>query len=500
MAKTKSLRVKIPIQQYWVLLKVYFRPQWPMVLLLALLLLMSIGLQLLNPQILRHFIDLAVASSKGNAQDLNDVAKSSYSISTELLISALLFTGAAVLNQFLALLAQYVGENIGWKATNQLRGDLAEHCLRLDLSFHKEHTSGEMVERIDGDVNSLSNFFSSFVIALMSNMVLLIGVLIVLFQVDWRIGLGMTLFVIFALFLMKQIRTMAAPFWVKVSIARAEFYGFVGEHLAGTEDTRANGAVSHVMRRFYELLRNWLPMSRKAGLAGYSMWMSSVLVFALGNAMIIVLGGYLWRNGSITIGTLFMIFYYTELLNRPIENIRTQLEDLQRADSSIIRTQELFQTVSKIKENNAVAQSDNDVDQPKLPSALSVDFHNVTFGYRADDPVLEQITFHLQEGKVLGLLGRTGSGKSTLARLMLRFYDPDSGSISLGDVPLHKPSLQELRKKVGIVTQDVQLFHASVRDNVTLYNLEIQDARIMEVLGDLGLTCWFNSLPNGLET
>jgi ATP-binding cassette subfamily B protein len=334
----------------------------------------------------------------------------------------------------------------------------------------------------------------------MSNMVLLIGVLIVLFQVDWRIGLGMTLFVIFALFLMKQIRTMAAPFWVKVSIARAEFYGFVGEHLAGTEDTRANGAVSHVMRRFYELLRNWLPMSRKAGLAGYSMWMSSVLVFALGNAMIIVLGGYLWRNGSITIGTLFMIFYYTELLNRPIENIRTQLEDLQRADSSIIRTQELFQTVSKIKENNAIAQSDNDVDQPKLPSALSVDFHNVTFGYRADDPVLEQITFHLQEGKVLGLLGRTGSGKSTLARLMLRFYDPDSGSISLGDVPLHKPSLQELRKKVGIVTQDVQLFHASVRDNVTLYNLEIQDARIMEVLGDLGLTSWFNSLPSGLET
>jgi ATP-binding cassette subfamily B protein len=228
--------------------------------------------------------------------------------------------------------------------------------------------------------------------------------------------------------------------------------------------------------------------------------MSSVLVFAMGNAMIIVLGGYLWRNGSITIGTLFMIFYYTELLNRPIENIRTQLEDLQRADSSIIRTQDLFQTVSKIKENDAVVKSVSDVFQPKLSSALSVDFHNVTIGYTADDPVLEQISFHLQEGKVLGLLGRTGSGKSTLARLMLRFYDPDSGSISLGDVPLHEPSLRELRKKVGIVTQDVQLFHASVRDNVTLYDLEIQDARIMEVLGDLGLTSWFNSLPDGLET
>jgi ATP-binding cassette, subfamily B, bacterial len=499
MATTKSTRIKIPIQQYWVLLKVYFRPQWPMVLLLALLLLMSIGLQLLNPQILRHFIDLAVASSKGNEQALKDVAKSSYSISTELLISALLFTGAAVLNQFLALLAQYVGENIGWKATNELRGDLAEHCLRLDLSFHKEHTSGEMVERIDGDVNSLSNFFSSFVIALMSNMVLLIGVLIVLFQVDWRIGLGMTLFVIFALLIMKQIRTIAAPFWVKVSIARAEFYGFIGEHLAGTEDTRSNGAVSHVMRRFYELLRNWLPISRKAGLAGYSMWMSSVFVFALGNAMIIILGGYLWSKGSITIGTLYMIFYYTELLNRPIENIRTQLEDLQRADSSIIRTQELFQTVSKIKEAGAT-QSVSALVQLNSRSALSVDFHNVTFGYTVNEPVLEQISFHLQGGKVLGLLGRTGSGKSTLARLLLRFYDPNSGSISLGDVPIHTPSLRELRKKVGIVTQDVQLFHASVRDNVTLYDPEIQDARIIEVLDDLGLTSWFNSLPDGLET
>jgi ATP-binding cassette subfamily B protein len=501
MTKAKPQKMKIPIQQYWILLKVYFRPQWPMVSLLALLLLMSIGLQLLNPQLLRHFIDLAVASSKGNEEALKNVAKSSYSIATELLITALLFTGAAVLNQFLSLLAQYVGENVGWKATNELRGDLAEHCLRLDLSFHKEHTSGEMVERIDGDVNSLSNFFSSFVIALMSNMVLLLGVLIVLFQVDWRIGLGMTLFVIFALLVMKQIRTIAAPFWVKVSIARAEFYGFVGEHLAGTEDTRSNGAVSHVMRRFYELLRNWLPVNRKASIAGYSMWMSSIFVFALGNAMIIILGGYLWSAGSLTIGTLYMIFYYTELLNRPIENIRTQLEDLQRADSSIIRTQELFQTISKIKEAGAT-QSVSALVQLNYSSvsAFSIDFQDVSFGYTAVGPVLEQLSFHLQEGKVLGLLGRTGSGKSTLARLLLRFYDPDSGSISFGAVPINTLSLRELRKKVGIVTQDVQLFHATVRDNVTLYDREIQDDRIIEVLGDLGLTSWFNSLPDGLET
>jgi ABC-type multidrug transport system fused ATPase/permease subunit len=132
--------------------------------------------------------------------------------------------------------------------------------------------------------------------------------------------------------------------------------------------------------------------------------------------------------------------------------------------------------------------------------ALAVDFKNVTFGYVAGNTVLHNLTFHLEAGRVLGVLGRTGSGKTTLARLLLRLYDYQAGEICLGNVPPGIASLRELRQRVGIVTQDVQLFHATVRDNLTFFNRAIPDERILAVLEDLGLASWYRSLPLGLDS
>jgi ATP-binding cassette, subfamily B, bacterial len=114
--------------------------------------------------------------------------------------------------------------------------------------------------------------------------------------------------------------------------------------------------------------------------------------------------------------------------------------------------------------------------------------------------VLTDVSFRLPAGAVLGLLGRTGSGKTTLARLLPRFYDPAAGAIRLGGAPIHAATVAELRRRVGLVTQDVQLFQASVRDNLTFFNPAADDARILAVLDDLGLGAWFRSLPAGLDT
>ncbi|MEX2104036.1 MAG: ABC transporter ATP-binding protein, partial [Bacilli bacterium] len=195
--------------------------------------------------------------------------------------------------------------------------------------------------------------------------------------------------------------------------------------------------------------------------------------------------------GAITIGTIYMVFFYTELLNRPLEQIRTQIEDLQRADASIMRISELFRIDSKIVDGT----------REDLPShALSVRFKDVSFSYEQDDRVLHSIQLELRENNVLGLLGRTGSGKTTLARLLLRFYDATAGEIELGNVPIKDLSLSTLRKRVGIVTQDIQLFQASVRDNLTLYDTTISDEHISDVLRELGLGKWYNDLPFGLDT
>lgn len=466
--------MKIPLKQYWNLLVDYLKPQRGRVAKLAIVLLSSIGLQILNPQILRYFIDTTVAG--GSEQDL--------------VRAALLFTCVALVTQVLAVAATYFGENVAWTATNALRADLAEHCLKLDLSFHKSRTPGELVERVDGDVNAVSQFFSQFTINVLGNVILLLGVLVVLFYEDWRAGLGLTLFTLTALIALVRLGSIAVPYLAAYRQVSAEFFGFLGEQLAGTEDIRANGAISYVMRRFYKILQRWLPIFHKARLAGTILWGTTIGLFTVGNAIAFAVGAYLWSQKAITIGTVYLIFHYTNLLSAPIEQIRTQLENLQQAEASIIRIKELFQVQSKLSLGG---------DKPLPKGALSVAFENVSFSYH-DKWILQDISFYLPPGQVLGLLGRTGSGKTTLARLLLRLYQPQEGSVRLGGVAIDQTPLMDLPSRVGLVTQDVQLFQTTVRNNLTFFNQKISDEHLLRTLEVLELSEWLRSLPNGLDT
>jgi ATP-binding cassette, subfamily B, bacterial len=245
------------------------------------------------------------------------------------------------------------------------------------------------------------------------------------------------------------------------------------------------------MWRFYHLLRRRLPPSRNAIMSIYAMVVTTILVFAIGNAIAFVLGAYLWSTHAITLGTVYIIFYYTNLMIMPMEQIRGQLQDLQGAGAGLQRVQELLHTQPAIKDG---------IGTPLSAGALEVDFDDVTFGYQADEPILHQVDFHVRAGNILGVLGRTGSGKTTLARLLLRLYDPQQGQVCVGGVPIRELHLHDLRHSVGMVTQDVQLFLATVRDNLTFFNSAISDERIVEVLTDLGLYTWYRSLPHGLDT
>ena len=384
-----------------------------------------------------------------------------------------------------------MGQYVGWTATNALRGDLAAHCLRLDMSFHKARTPGELIERVDGDVTALSNFFSQFAISVLSNAALMVGVLALLFAEDWRVGLALAAFALLALLALVRVQSVAIPFWREVRERSAAFFGFVGELLVGTADVRANGASDHMLRRFYGHLRGWLPVAQRASLAGYGVWMTSIALFAIGNALAFALGAWLYGAGAITLGTVYLIFYYTNLLEAPLMDLRRQLEDLQKAGASIARIEELFATTSRLADGAGAV----------LPSGpLTVEFAGVWFGYADEDYVLKDVSFNLTPGRVLGLLGRTGSGKTTLARLRLRLYDPQVGNVRLGGVDAREPALRAVRERVGMVTQDVQLFAASVRDNLAFFDPAISDAHIVDVLEDLGLGPWLRSLPNGLDS
>ena len=466
---------RTPIKQYFNLLATYLRPQWPKVVLPAVLLVGDIGLTLANPQILRYYID--TTQTKGPL--------------TVLLGAALLFLVIAFAGQIVASFATYCSQDVGWTATNRLRSDLLLHCLRLDMSFHQSHTPGEMLERVDGDVAALANFFSLFAILILGNFLFLIGVLLLVMREDWRIGIGLTLYALLALAIMRKIQGLAVPHFRAYRSAAAEMSGFWEERIIATEDIRANGAEAFVLRCFFQFQRNTMLKGRKAQLMGRAFQTTLEFLASFGLATTFALGTYLLESGRISIGTVYLIYYYTNFLSLNIGQITQQVNDLQGATASITRIRELYFTRSHVQDNG----------NSQLPSGpLPITYQNISFSYVNNNTVLHDISFHLPAGKVLGIVGRTGSGKTTLTRLLSRFYEPDSGTIFLGHQELHHVSLAALRQHIGVVTQDVQLFHASIRDNITFFDDTISDERIVAVLHTLELGAWYTSLPQGLDT
>ncbi len=471
--------MNVPLQDYWRLLADYLRPHRRRVWALAVLLFASIGLELINPQLMRTFID---AARGGGA-------------ATALISIALLFLGVALVQQLAALGATYVGEDLGWRATNQLRLDLARHCLQLDMGFHNGQTPGALIERIDGDVKLLANFFSQLVIQVLGSGVLVAGILVLLWWEDWRIGLALTLFALTAIMVLVRMRNVVVPYWAATRAASADMYGFLEERLAGTQDIRANGAQAYVMRHFYRLQRRAWHATLKAGFMSTVMTNTAWVLFAIGNAVALAVGAVLFNAGALTIGTVYLVFFYSTLLARPLDRMTRHLDDLQKAGASISRVQALREIRSEIQDGNGI---------PLRPGPLAIEFDDVSFGYGDGETVLHHLSFSLTPGTVLGLLGRTGSGKTTITRLLLRLYDPDHGAIRIGDGHawgnIRDARLADLRQRIGMVTQNVQLFDASVRDNLTLFDRRIGDEQIMEVIDQLGLRSWYASLSHGLDT
>ena len=467
--------MKIPFEQYWELLAKHIQPQRRRFSLLAVLLLTGIGLRVVNPQIVRFFIDTAM--SGGNVETLAYAASA--------------FIGIAFLQQIILVGAAYVGENVAWTATNNLRAELARHCLNLDMSFHNDVSPGELIERVDGDVAELSNFFSQFVIRVIGNLILMAGIIIAIFLEDWRLGATFTVFVFFTLAVLNRVRGLAIPHQKAVREASADLFGYLEERLAGTEDIRASGAVDFVLLGLYKLMYKMMGHWRKAMMMILVVIISTAALYAVGSGAAFLSSYYLYGSGVLTIGAAYLIVHYVNSLRRPIRELTQQVENLQNIGAAVERLIELRGIESKLKDGPGAF----------IPTGpLTLDFEEVSFSYKEEERVLEKLSFSLEKGKVLGLLGRTGSGKTTLARLVFRLYDLASGDISLGRVNIREAKLKEVRERVAIVTQDVQLFQATVRDNLTFFDRTIPDDRILRVIDELELSDWIHSLPKGLDT
>ena len=311
----------------------YLRPHLPLMVLLGFLLIGGTAFQLITPQIVRRFIDLAQEQGEPSS----------------LYAAAVVFFGAALATQTLRALTMYLGRDVAWRATNRLRVDLSRHVLKLDMGFHNVHTPGDLLERIDGDIERLANFFSQFFIQLLGAIALLGGLVVVTWLEDWRFGLAVLGFAGFFLLTQTRIVKFTMPNWHAESVARADLYGFLGERLPAMRDIQKSGATSFTMRHFYEVMRTRLLAGLKAGTISQVAIGISMMISGMRIPAGIAVGAYLFQRGDISIGTVYLIWHYLMMLFVPVRAITHEFADLQRAGASIQRVKELLDTTPRVR-------------------------------------------------------------------------------------------------------------------------------------------------------
>ena len=208
------------------------------------------------------------------------------------------------------------------------------------------------------------------------------------------------------------------------------------------------------------------------------MWWFVQGAVAVGWIIALVLGAVLVAAGTISLGTAFLLFQYVLLIARPLEEVVHELETVQKANGAMVRVSELLAVEPKVLDAG---------DTSPPPGPLTIDVDDVHFDYGDDRPVLRDVTITIGAGRSVGIVGRTGSGETTFSRLVLRLVEPTAGVVSLGGVPIAEIPLAELRRRVALVPQEVELFAGSVRDNVTLFDDEPSDVDVLDTLHRVGL-------------
>ena len=343
----------------------------------------------MHPQIVRDFIDAA--------QQGGDVAPL-YAAGAAYLVIGIVY-------MVVLAASRYVGGDLGWRATNRLRSDLVLHVLRLDQTFHHAHPPGELLERIDGDVERLAEFFSQLTVHLLFGFLMVIGVTVVLWVEDWRLGLGIAAFVAVNLVIHVYGQRISAPRWLASRERSADVSSYIGERMDGIRDIQTSGAGQYEVERFDQLVRAEFKADTRARLYSITAGGVSEMAYAGGLSAIVGLGAYLVLGDAISAGTVMMVMLYALRLRGDIQQISYEVDDLNMAGASIQRVRDIMDVQPSIRDEGRSSPP---------PGPLSVEFDDVRFAYHGDNWVLEDVSFALRPGRVLGLLGRTGSGKTTI--------------------------------------------------------------------------------------
>ena len=388
---------------------------------------------------------------------------------------------------------------VGQRLTARIRNDLFSHSMSLSLRFHDKMPVGKLLTRLTSDVDALSEVFGSGAVGVLADFVSLIVISITMILIEWRLGLLLLIIQIpvtaFILWLQKRYRIENYKVREELSQLNANFQ----ENLQGLEVVQMFRRQSLNGQKFSKTGINYKnavngTIFYDSSISAFIEWVSLAAV-----ALVISLGGYMVTAGAMGLGTLTTFILYSQRLFEPLRQLAERFTQIQGGLTAVERISELLEKKIEIYD-----QIDKKVENKKRINSNEtrigeVLFENVSFFYREDEPIINDLSFKINPGEHVALVGPTGSGKTTLIRLLCRLYEPQKGNIYIDGQNIRNISIQALRKQLGVVLQDTFLFSGNVADNLRL-DSSIDNQGLKDICSELGLDNLLRKLPNGLDT
>jgi len=399
-----------------------------------------------------------------------------------LLVGTLIFQ--ALVQYFLTYFTQLMGQKIIY----DLRVKLFGHIQKLALRYFDKTPIGRLVTRVTNDVESLNELFSSGIVMIFSDVFIIIWILVFMFFMSWQltlVSLSVLPILFYATFLFrKKVRESYRD--VRFQLARLNSY--MQEHVSGMNIIQIFSKEKDEGDKFAEINAG----HRKANIDSifyYAIFYPIVeILSSFAIALIIWYGGGNVVQSSMTIGVLFAFIQYTEMFFRPIRDLSEKYNIMQTAMASSER-------IFKLLDNETFII---DPDTPKTFQKFegNVEFKDVWFAYNAEDYILKDISFKVNAGETVAIVGATGAGKSSIINLLNRFYDVNKGEILVDGVNLNAITKEDLRKHISIVLQDIYLFSGTIKSNINLGDGSISDEKIIQAAKTVGAHDFITQLPN----
>ena len=458
----------------WVLFKrvlVHLKPYAIWVIIAIFLILVVSLLNLVGPYLTKIVIDDYI--KEGDMKGLDVIAA--------------IYFGVLIFSFLLQFCQTYLMQYIGQKVMYDLRAKVFAHIHKMSFSFFDKNPIGKIITRVVNDVEVLNEMLTSGLILVFSDLFTLVGIFVVMFYLDWRLTLVVCIVFPFLFLATKAFRVRARDSLRKYRGYISELNAYLGENLSGMDTVQSFNREKKNYQAYFLINKNRLREDLKT-IHYNSIYMPSIDFFSsLGIGMVIWYGGGQFIKDEIQLGVLVAFIQYLQKFFEPVRDLAEKFNIIQTAMASSERIFELLDTPEQIPESIT--------SQKEFKIKGKVEFKNVWFSYQENQFVLKDISFSLESGESLAIVGATGSGKSSIINALCRFYEINRGDILFDGRPINKINKFDLRKQIALVQQDVFLFSGNILDNIRLGNMQMGQEEIESISKAVSSHKFISNMP-----